>query len=99
VCEASGQGSESGGELDSNAAPGRDSYSAWLRQWNRPRLSVSTAFYSGVLETNDPVYNLRLQFADNLRPLCLDALDDDDCGEIDLSDAVFSLAFQFFGGL
>ena len=52
---------------------------------------------SGVLDINDPVYNLRFQFFADVIPGCFDALDDNDDGEINVTDPIFSLSVQFLG--
>ena len=51
----------------------------------------------GALVVSDPVATLAFLFA-GVEADCLDALDADDSGEIDLTDAVYALHYLFLGG-
>ena len=46
----------------------------------------------------DAVASLSFQFLGDFSPPCLDAVDTDDSGKIDVSDPILSLTHQFLGG-
>jgi ELWxxDGT repeat protein len=52
----------------------------------------------GALSVSDPVATLAVLFASLEAPDCLDALDSDDNGKVDLTDAVYELEYLFLGG-
>lgn len=47
----------------------------------------------------DPIFFLSYLFVGSVEPRCLDAADVDDSGDLEITDAIFSLTFQFLGGL
>jgi len=52
----------------------------------------------GRLDISDPIRLLGDLFLGETALLCLDAADVDDSGTLDITDAVYSLSFQFLGG-
>src|SRR5688572_8348986 len=52
----------------------------------------------GVLDISDPTVTLRHLFLEGAEPACLDALDADDTGSVNISDAISILGFLFHGG-
>ncbi len=51
----------------------------------------------GIVNISDPIVVLTYLFQGGVRVECLDAADADDNGEVDITDAVFSLGAQFLG--
>ena len=52
----------------------------------------------GELQIADPVSLLNFLFASGVTIRCPDAADADDSGALDITDAVYSLSYQFLGG-
>ena len=52
----------------------------------------------GVLQIADPVSLLNFLFSSGVTIDCPDAADADDSGNLDITDAVYSLSYQFLGG-
>jgi uncharacterized Zn-binding protein involved in type VI secretion len=50
-------------------------------------------------DLSDGIYVLSFLFSDGETPLCTDAADTDDSGEVDISDAINLFAFLFLGGI
>lgn len=51
-----------------------------------------------VLDLSDAITSLGYQFLGEATPRCLDALDRDDNGQIEITDAIYLLAFLYQGG-
>lgn len=54
---------------------------------------------NGFLSINDAMNSLQYQFLGSLIPSCLDALDTNDDGKINITDPLVNLFFQFTGGV
>ena len=61
-------------------------------------MTPSSIHSEGVLDISEPVTTLRAKFVGDTRIQCADAADTNDDGAVDISDAIYSFSYLFWGG-